>query len=234
MRQRAGFTLIELLTVIAIIAILAGILFPVFAQARAKAERISCTSNMKQLGTANLMYSADYDSRLCKFSHGSGFVGHTGYNGGDGMRWADMLMPYIKNTEIFDCPSGDKKMAILAGGQWLDIGQYTYGYNTPSSATANYGVAGLRLNRISKPAGTIMFAEDGFQDAGASSEAIGREIPNGSDTLQSLGGRVDGTRHTNCERNEYEKYWLNFAFCDGHAKFMKLSDTYLDMWRSDQ
>ena len=60
-RQREGFTLIELLVVIAIIAILAAILFPVFAQAREKARQTSCTSNLKQQGTAMMMYAQDYD-----------------------------------------------------------------------------------------------------------------------------------------------------------------------------
>ena len=58
---RKGFTLIELLVVIAIIAILAAILFPVFAQAREKARQAVCTSNMKQIGLATVMYMEDYD-----------------------------------------------------------------------------------------------------------------------------------------------------------------------------
>ncbi len=61
MQQRRGFTLIELLVVIAIIAILAAILFPVFAQAREKARQTTCTSNLKQIGTAFMMYVQDYD-----------------------------------------------------------------------------------------------------------------------------------------------------------------------------
>ena len=63
-RSRRAFTLIELLVVIAIIAILAAILFPVFAQAREKARGAACLSNMKQIGTATMMYAQDNDEYL--------------------------------------------------------------------------------------------------------------------------------------------------------------------------
>jgi len=68
-KRRAGFTLIELLVVIAIIAILAAILFPVFAKARAKAQQTSCLSNLKELGTACLMYAQDYENQLPPVFH---------------------------------------------------------------------------------------------------------------------------------------------------------------------
>ena len=59
--MRKAFTLIELLVVVAIIAILAAILFPVFAQAREKARQATCLSNCKQIGLASNMYVQDYD-----------------------------------------------------------------------------------------------------------------------------------------------------------------------------
>jgi len=92
-----AFTLIELLVVIAIIAILAAILFPVFAQAREQARRTSCLSNMKQLGTATMMYLQDYDET---FPHV--------YSGGRSCSHAEfpMLYPYFKNLGVLTCPDG--------------------------------------------------------------------------------------------------------------------------------
>src|SRR5437867_12307273 len=59
--RKPAFTLIELLVVIAVIAILAAILFPVFAQAREKARQAGCLSNLRQIGTATMLYVQDYD-----------------------------------------------------------------------------------------------------------------------------------------------------------------------------
>ena len=62
--RRKAFTLVELLVVIGIIAIIAAILFPVFARERATGRRASCLSNLKQIAAANLMYAQDNDERL--------------------------------------------------------------------------------------------------------------------------------------------------------------------------
>lgn len=129
---RRGFTLIELLVVIAIIAILAAILFPVFGRAREQARRTSCISNLKQMGFAVAMYRNDYDGfnprhRICAdlpadpFCKGASPTAPTGANE---VWWAPydnystpdatvltanyhegFLMPYVKSTQIFKCPS---------------------------------------------------------------------------------------------------------------------------------
>jgi len=85
--SRRGFTLIELLVVIAIIAILAAILFPVFAQARESARKASCTSNMKQVGMAVIMYVGDYDETLPWAASNATTPTLT---------WYDLVEPYVK------------------------------------------------------------------------------------------------------------------------------------------
>src|SRR5437660_11708707 len=94
---RTGFTLIELLVVIAVIAIIAAILFPVFAQAREAARKATCQSNLKQIGTAVLMYAQDYDETLPS----------SGANGPRG-DLTGSLEPYTKQRYgqgIWKCPS---------------------------------------------------------------------------------------------------------------------------------
>ena len=101
LKGRKGFTLIELLVVIAIIAILAAILFPVFAQAREKARQATCQSNLKQLGLAMRMYTEDYDGMFI-----SSYIFPNGWRVCPHYIWPDFVQPYIKNWQVFSCPSG--------------------------------------------------------------------------------------------------------------------------------
>lgn len=103
-QKNRAFTLIELLVVIAIIAILAAILFPVFAQAREKARQTACLSNMKQLGLAAVMYAQDYDEVNVPSWWGRG-PSWSGFTWPGNQRWQDGLLPYVKNIDIYTCPS---------------------------------------------------------------------------------------------------------------------------------
>jgi len=117
--MRRGFTLIELLVVIAIIAILAAILFPVFAKAREKARQSSCLSNGKQLGLALLSYLQDNDE-VC-MPHWNPGNGVTAY------LWPQFLSPYIKSTQVFNCPS--RSDITNTGGYDSTVG-WGYSYYT--------------------------------------------------------------------------------------------------------
>jgi prepilin-type N-terminal cleavage/methylation domain-containing protein/prepilin-type processing-associated H-X9-DG protein len=96
-----GFTLIELLIVIAIIAILAAILFPVFARARENARRASCQSNLKQMGLGVMQYLQDCDE---KYPQAYWYLNDTNGSGGY-VHWSRMIQPYVKSDQLFVCPS---------------------------------------------------------------------------------------------------------------------------------
>lgn len=147
MRKRA-FTLIELLVVIAIIAILAAILFPVFAKAREAARKASCQSNMKQVLTASMMYSQDYDEMIVN-SYG-GYV----YNGGT-MFWMGMILPYTKNTGIYICPSWRKVAEpIPTNPQNTSYGHNHFGLGWNINSSRNYSMA-----QVAAPADTLYYTE---------------------------------------------------------------------------
>ncbi|HZT41413.1 MAG TPA: DUF1559 domain-containing protein [Chthonomonadaceae bacterium] len=109
-RSHSAFTLIELLVVIAIIAILAAILFPVFAQAREAARKTSCLSNTKQIGLATMMYTQDYDETYPCNNYDVGPIGVADNDTGSPnyvstFTWLWEIYPYIKNRQVFLCPS---------------------------------------------------------------------------------------------------------------------------------
>ena len=98
MKHHSAFTIIELLVVIAIIAILAAILFPVFARAQEAARKTTCASNLRQLGLAAHMYAQDHDEVLpCDYYACNSSTTHS--------RLVAQLLPYVKNMQIFYCPS---------------------------------------------------------------------------------------------------------------------------------
>ena len=113
-----GFTLIELLVVIAIIAILAAILFPVFARAREKARQASCSSNVKQCTLAALMYIQDYDEMIQGWQVRN--FGDSPCNNQQGLWHHHIWNPYVKNWQIWICPSTGRENGKNCGS-WMNV-----------------------------------------------------------------------------------------------------------------
>lgn len=162
MRQKA-FTLIELLVVIAIIALLAAILFPAFSRSRENARRSSCQSNLKQIGTGLMQYMQDYD----------GYLVPTQTSGSPAISWSTLIFPYIKNSQVFFCPSTTAPgITAPVDPQFVTGGPSYYGATTNDSSGSASQVPGLSYGRNIIPRGgtgatTTTWFTPGFYYAGA-------------------------------------------------------------------
>jgi prepilin-type N-terminal cleavage/methylation domain-containing protein/prepilin-type processing-associated H-X9-DG protein len=202
MLKRAGFTLIELLVVIAIIAILAAILFPVFARAREKARQASCLNNVKQLGLAGLMYAQDYDEMLVP-----GEIQIPG-----AQRWFGeygLLLPYIKNVQVFRCPSADgpacSKSFSHEGQTYIQRGDYGINQTIHRRQTSSTAVW-YKMTEIKYPAETVMLADSDWTRS--------KDDYPGNNCW-----RIDAGRHPSYFIPARHNGGANIAFEDGHAKW---------------
>lgn len=207
MNRKSGFTLIELLVVIAIIAILAAILFPVFARAREKARQTSCLSNLKQLGLGVAMYAQDYDG----FHPTMYWIPIAGYNSGvsrGGLTVLDAINPYVKNAQIFRCPSSSEVVYTTNGVS--QVSNYMFScYVVLNGGATNRA---LLNNSFSGPTGRTDYP--GPYTFDPANVLLMSEYPGTYRTWVPYWGTTNPTPH-----NEGQ----NMAFGDGHAKWMSRS-----------
>ena len=214
----SAFTLIELLVVIAIIAILAAILFPVFARARENARRASCQSNLKQIGLGILQYTQDYDETYPLLIAGLDTASAAATNG-----WAVTIQPYVKSTQILQCPSDSNSPGDETSNRYSD-----YCYNT------RMGISGttprpISLAAMEVPTLTIMSTDGATNGAyfigGAASKCEGNGSAGGTAPQSTVSPFVIGAgagwnslltgpayRHLDTG---------NYLFADGHVKALK-------------
>ncbi len=246
--NKSGFTLIELLVVIAIIAILAAILFPVFAQAREKARQASCMSNMNQLGKSTMMYVQDYDETF--YAHRYNCDGGTGtgkatatcpeYLDGNGNvvpeaanldvdslkrhYWVYILQPYVKNYQVFSCPSNSNAFAPnnkathylnAPGAKGQNYGgQNSLGHNdgwmSPAGGFAVGGQpASVALAGVPRVASIVLITDSTYY-------GVDPDVTNesGKTILTNCSNGVDCTVETNylnTQGAQYVKYWKNIG-----------------------
>ncbi len=216
-KTRQAFTLIELLVVIAIIAILAAILFPVFAQARAKARQTACLSNMKQIGNALMMYTQDYDEMLPGNHFPDEGIGlDLGFMEPRSRRnWARDTYPYVKNIDVYRCPSAAPRSSRPNPQATNSEVKSPPGGNT--SYLLN-GIAGTKaLAAIPAPADIIYLQEVDAYFRSAQERPNHLRAGNGYDPMTPL----QAERFNHASYDLLHNEGANLLFCDGHAKWQR-------------
>lgn len=216
MKSNTAFTLIELLVVIAIIAILAAILFPVFSQAREKARQTACLSNLRQIGTATLMYAQDYDDHV---------VGTELGEGANEYFWGEMLSPYLKNIQILSCPSSKNRFQRSAPTPQFPEGigfEWSYNYAINDIKDSNYrgiGAAFAHMSSLTQPAETILIL-DGLAAANHDEAEI---LGDDRQEVKWVWGKRNAQNNALDDGNPLHAEGFNYVLCDGHSKWRKRS-----------
>jgi prepilin-type N-terminal cleavage/methylation domain-containing protein len=168
-----AFTLIELLVVIAIISIVAAILFPVFLGAKGVALRASCSSNLHQISVGTRLYLSDYDDRFMPIN----YQPLSNPNSRNDRTWVQMLLPYVKDFDLFRCPADGNNRANMdatfdqdlvpgdSDSQYYTASQRSdYGYNFQNLAPVvklgtNWVAQPKEGTEVQEPSNTIMFMD---------------------------------------------------------------------------
>jgi len=235
-RVRTGFTLVELLIVIAIISLLAAIIYPAFEQARQNAMRASCQSNLKQLMLGVIQYTQDNDEYApCGLYDGAA---NQSWPWHMGMGWAGQIYPWVRNPGLYVCPEETQKPSgtnypvsyayngnIVYGPKGTAVESpmsemnqpsmticFTEGHS-PSGASYNFTVPG---GDVSSPDCNGLF----FENSGVNSGNEYCEAGALSNTGFICGADQEDTTQGTVPTAGWHFGGSNFAFLDGHVKWL--------------
>jgi prepilin-type N-terminal cleavage/methylation domain-containing protein/prepilin-type processing-associated H-X9-DG protein len=213
--RRAAFTLIELLVVVAIIGVLAGLLFPAVRRAKQSANTATCINNLRQLGMGAQMYWGDYESESFPYKVGATNGGDLYWfgwlqRGAEGARQFDvtrgLLYPYVRDS-VRTCPQLNyalRDFKLKATGA-----AYGYGYNLQLSPSPTR--AKLKMNELARPATLALFADaaqvNTFQAPASPDHPMLEEFYYVSPGEATAHFRHGGSAYV--------------AFCDGHVSAQK-------------
>jgi len=231
LRARDGFTLMELLVVIAIVAILAGILFPIFARSRAQGQRAVCLSNLRQLGTAAQLY-ADDNGGLLPAGHD---VTHEYGPPASPTYWLHAMEPLLRDVEVARCPSDPDAAEYLPGRPETPDPYGGDAWEEPA-LYSSYLINGIftdqrpdgepeRMNAVRHPSDTILFAERdtkrlsrlGWSNDDDYHPWERATDPKGLPVYWGPEGGLAATRHSGGS---------DYLYSDGHVAWRRFSQTY--------
>lgn len=208
-----AFTLVELLVVVGVIAVMAAILFPVHPRPRrGTLQKSSCQNNLKQIALGFKQYNNDYDDHYPLVITSGRSSGNALYG------WADTIQPYIKNTQVYQCPSDTNEgIEDLAKGNHCD-----YWYNANFMVFEKGKWTGTPQSMLAIPSQTVMVGDGGNTTGTATGDARYNQCGDGKSLTTS--GQV--CHHSSPGLATYPAAQIhvdgsNFAFADGHVKWYK-------------
>lgn len=226
--MKKGFTLIELLVVIAIIAILSGIIFPVFSAAREKARTTACLNNLKQLSMACILYADDNN----KYYPPSSFY----YKGIKAWTYQNILYyQYVKNREVFFCPNNALGYDSNLSEDELYERTLKLNYSANMQLMADWRNKTVKYTKVKTPSNIVILYEAGsyqmelnwWSSRGLYDRYLsgwGKIYPKQTPNTSLIDEQVDdynNGRHNN---------GINLVYCDGHAEWKKCEE--IVNWRN--
>ena len=224
-RDGFAFTLIEMLVVIAVIAILAGLLLPALSKAKVEAQSVACLNNLKQLQLCWLMYAHDNHDTLAPnnyvYSVDTGgplllslswCLGNTRTDITTSNIEHGLLFPYNRSAAIYHCPADRSTVETPDGVKLPQLRRRSY--NMSEAVNGVPTLAGLpsfgKLSEIDFPSPSALFVFLDVHEAGISDSLFGIPWPGSSFTNQWWD--LPANRH---------KQGCSFSFADGHAEHWK-------------